>query len=297
MLNITLHQIKAFLVVAKFLNYSKAARYLYVTQPTLSKTIKTFENTTGLVLFKRGNYNVSLTEAGEYLYHALENVYGDLERVIEYAIEINADAPRKLRVVLPFLFDQAEIFAPIKKNFELFSEKYPDIIVETILHENCQIYRTIELGMADIAIIMDYVLHETDGLDTKQILKMKRYLVVSKNHPIARHDNLDDLSFDQEVFFHIMDRGDEYVMQTLVDECERYGFKPKRIEFLPNHMTFFQSIKEGKGLGICGKFSNYGEEYGIKYYPLPERNDSYYIIAAWRQNSLTKEAQELLDLI
>ena len=61
-----LRVLKYFLVVATERNISNAAKILYVSQPALSKQLKNLEEELGVILFKRGNRNITLTEDGVY---------------------------------------------------------------------------------------------------------------------------------------------------------------------------------------------------------------------------------------
>jgi len=295
--NITLLQIESFLTVARHLNCSKAARFLHVTQPSLSKTIKTFETAVGKKLFVRSGHGMALTAAGEYLYHALGSIQKDLDKALDYVAAIDSDAVRKLRVVLPMFYDSDENFEPVKRLFKTFSEKNRDIAVETSLCDFIEQRQALELGMADLAVTMDFLMHSMDRVSVKRVLKMKRYIVVSANHPLAARKTLDFSALENEVFFRVESQGDDYLKEILINECEHYGFKPKRIEFLPNLMTFLHNVKEQKGLGICGRLRNYEDGYGIKFFPLPEIEDGQYVVAAWRADSVTKEAKAFLDLI
>lgn len=62
-----LRQLKYFVKTAETLNFSEAARNLYVTQSTLSQQIKTLEEELGTALFQRDSHSVSLTEGGMHL--------------------------------------------------------------------------------------------------------------------------------------------------------------------------------------------------------------------------------------
>ena len=62
-----LRNLKAFVMAARQLNFSEAARQLCVTQSTLSQNIKQLENETGYALFYRNSHEVQLTEAGTEL--------------------------------------------------------------------------------------------------------------------------------------------------------------------------------------------------------------------------------------
>ena len=62
-----LRQLRFFLKVSETLNFSEASKQLYITQSTLTQTIKQLETELGVVLFDRNSHEVHLTEAGKEL--------------------------------------------------------------------------------------------------------------------------------------------------------------------------------------------------------------------------------------
>lgn len=62
-----LRHLKYFVMVARTLNFSDAAKRLFITQGTLSQQIQQFEGEIGAQLFDRTRHSVILTEAGEEL--------------------------------------------------------------------------------------------------------------------------------------------------------------------------------------------------------------------------------------
>ena len=56
-----------FLAIAEEQSITRAAEYLHVTQPTLSKQMMDLENALGKQLLIRGKKKVTLTEDGVYL--------------------------------------------------------------------------------------------------------------------------------------------------------------------------------------------------------------------------------------
>ena len=63
----TLKQLKAFLALARSLNYANASNELHLSQSALSLTIKTLEEELGGKLFKRNTRRVELTFEGKSL--------------------------------------------------------------------------------------------------------------------------------------------------------------------------------------------------------------------------------------
>ena len=56
--------LQAAIALAEYLNFSRAAERLHLTQPALSKQIVELEAQLGLRLFERSHQNVDLTDAG-----------------------------------------------------------------------------------------------------------------------------------------------------------------------------------------------------------------------------------------
>ena len=61
------HQLNVFLTAAETLNFTRAARELNMTQPSVSQHVQELERHFGTALFDRSGRKVSLTDAGEAL--------------------------------------------------------------------------------------------------------------------------------------------------------------------------------------------------------------------------------------
>ena len=76
---INMLQIHYFLKVAEKGSFTSAAKQLYTTQSTLSKTIISIEQTLGLTLFIRSHKRLILTDAGKHLYKKWKQVLEDFD--------------------------------------------------------------------------------------------------------------------------------------------------------------------------------------------------------------------------
>jgi DNA-binding transcriptional LysR family regulator len=76
------HHLLVFEAAARHSSFTRAAAELNVSQPAVSVSIRQLETTLGARLFSRGHRSVSLTEAGEMLYH---DVSTGFSRILETA--------------------------------------------------------------------------------------------------------------------------------------------------------------------------------------------------------------------
>ncbi len=60
----TLHQLRIFICVAKYLKVSRAANELHVSQPAVSQGLRLLEDEFNLKLYSKTNHGIRLTEDG-----------------------------------------------------------------------------------------------------------------------------------------------------------------------------------------------------------------------------------------
>ena len=79
----TIKQIIGFNVLAKTLNFSKAAESTYMTQPAFSRMIQSLEEELGGQLFLRSKTAPKLSPLGEQVYPELLSIQRSYENIIE----------------------------------------------------------------------------------------------------------------------------------------------------------------------------------------------------------------------
>lgn len=72
-------QLRAFVMLAECLSYREAADKLWLTQPTLTKQIKMFEQELELTLFIRDNHGTQLSPHGHALYDNAKNLLEEID--------------------------------------------------------------------------------------------------------------------------------------------------------------------------------------------------------------------------
>ena len=115
-----LRVLRYFLLVAKEQSFTKAAKQLNITQPTLSRQLAALEEDLGAKLFDRGGQSVTLTNEGLLLKRrALEMV--DLEEKILSEFQGDSESVEGKIVIGCGEFLAVETLAKICKQFR---EKY-----------------------------------------------------------------------------------------------------------------------------------------------------------------------------
>jgi DNA-binding transcriptional LysR family regulator len=295
MYNITFQQIEAFLIAANYLNLSKAAESLLITQSALSKTLQRFEEGVHLQLFTRSNQGLTLTNEGKYLYSTMTKLYDNLNKTILTAQNISTAHAKTLRIVAPSSFDAAADFDRIKGLVRLYQNEYPDVLLIETLCDFNELRQTLEYGDCDLAFTQDFSVIDIPGLSFKRISKFGMYLSMSVHHPIAALDEPDYAALGSELFYTvpIPDSSD---INDIRARCRRLGFTPKGLEYVPNFQTLLRNIRQGKGMALCGRFNYIGHD-DIKYFPLPESENQFYVVVAWQTGRLSQEADNFINML
>ena len=85
-----LKQLEAFVQVSESGSFSKAAKELFLTQPTISAHISSLEKELNVRLFIRNTKEVSLSDDGKDLYRYAKQIT-DLEKAIEERFYMDSD--------------------------------------------------------------------------------------------------------------------------------------------------------------------------------------------------------------
>ena len=81
--------LRYFLAVAREENMSRAAELLHVTQPTLSKALKSLEDELGKKLFTRHSFSISLTEEGVLLRNRAEDLVSMADKIEQEFVSLD----------------------------------------------------------------------------------------------------------------------------------------------------------------------------------------------------------------
>ncbi len=145
-----LEKLPYFYEVAKLGSMKKAAEAIYITQPSLTKSIKTLEQALGVELFIRQPRGVVLTNEGKILFdycHELFHSISDVEEKLHNPLDANAG---HLRVGT--YESIAAYFWP--KFLHHFSEIYPKLNIELTTGRSAHIQSKLEQNELDISLIV-----------------------------------------------------------------------------------------------------------------------------------------------
>lgn len=281
-----------FVTLVREQSITKAAEKLFLTQPTLSRQLKSLEEYLGTELFTRGTRKISLTEAGMILYRRAEKILAMIEETETEIIGGVEQIAGKLRIgVLESTAYQAFVTQVLAD----MSARYCDVTFEIFIGNNHAIQEQIQNGDLDLGLFIDPVdLNQFDYLHFP--LCETWGVVVPKNSPLAQLDSITRSDLKDSIgLFH---------PRRLFFRCElnswfKNSFKQIRLLGVYNLLSNVLSLVEmgmGGVITLEGSLFNYNTD-NLKFLPLHPVVQSRILLGWKKQRIPTSVTAKFIQLI
>lgn len=189
----TLQQLRYIIIVAEKGSINEAAKYLYVSQPSLSNSIKELEEELGFTVFIRTNRGVTLSHKGmEFLGYARQVItQADLleEKYIKKTKQIKSFCASSQHY--PFV---SHAFVELVKEYE--EDDYNFTLSETTTYEVIENVKTLysEIGILYLSKYNEAVIRKIlteNNLIFEELVRAKPHVFLYKEHPLAKEELID----------------------------------------------------------------------------------------------------------
>ena len=292
-MNINFELYKTFYSVAKNQNITKAARELMISQPAVSKAIKTLEEQLNCSLFIRNKYGVTLTSEGQLFY---EN--------IKPAIEMIEHAEDELQETLNLEYGTLSLGVSnsLTQNYllpyiKIFHEKYPNIKIKISTSPTFQLITQARNGLIDF-IILNLPYKLPPDFKEQRLKEIHDCFIANNNWSELKNKTI-DLEKLQNYPLILLAKGSN--TRTFLDKvCEEHNILLNPEMELASYSLVVAFTKIGLGLGYATKeFIKHEMEseelFEVKTNPqIPPRAIG---IAHLKQKQLNKASLAFLDLL
>ncbi|WP_353686884.1 selenium metabolism-associated LysR family transcriptional regulator [Thermodesulfovibrio sp. 3462-1] len=144
-----IHQLRIFISVFKNKSFSKAARELFLTQPTISEHIKTLEEELNCVLFDRFGKLIIPTKEAEILYEHACAVVEKLENLKEVLQKIKSAPSGNLHIAassIPGTYILTRLISSFRKI-------YPEISIQIDISDSKTVIESLLSGKVTLGIV------------------------------------------------------------------------------------------------------------------------------------------------
>ena len=212
-MQINLHQLRTFFLVAREKSFTKVAELSCITQPAVTMQIKTLERSLGVTLFRKGGKTPELTDAGEVLLNYAARIFPVVEEM-EYVLEGYADLSRGSLTIGTTRSFARHLMPGL---LALFQERCPK--VKVILKEGSsqEIAEGLEKFKYDLGVIGR--IPECNRLKVIPYTKEEFCLVLSPGHRLAGRKQVSLRELQTEpIIIRESGSGSRYAVLSLLEE-------------------------------------------------------------------------------
>lgn len=299
--------------VYKERSFSKAAANLFISQPSLSATVKRIEQQVGYPLFDRSTKPLGVTECGERYIETVKQILSAQNNFIDYINDWGNLKTGKLRVGGSNFFS-SWVLPELIGNF---ARKYPLIEIVLIEESTANLEQLLQSGSLDFAVdnclldetVFDHCIFQeehlllavprsfpvNDGLAEYQIpiedIKNSRFLSPEvKPVPLK--------AFRKEPF--IMLKPENDTGKRALHICRQNNLQPHVVFELDQQLTSYNVTCSGMGISFIGDMliSKVPSNPQVVYYKLPAKESSRNIYFYWKKGRYFNRAmKEFLNSI
>lgn len=293
-----LKQLEAFVQVAEGGSFSKAAKELFLTQPTISSHISSLERELNARLFVRNTKEVSLSEDGIKLYKYAKQML-DLQRKIEVTFGMDEEGESHAVTIAASTIPAQYLLPEVLTRF---SERYPQ--------EQIRIQET-----DSSKVVMQIVDHRVDIGFTGTVLEKKhcKYIpfykdelvIITPNTPKYQElaqGNKEDISWIKKEHVIMREEGSGTRKEAEL-QLKGAGVKFAGLDIIAsieNQETIKKSVRQGMGISVLSKLATADEVANgeILAFPIPNSDEGRDINLVYNKNyQMTRSAERFIKVV
>lgn len=266
-----------FLQVAHHKSFTKAAQSLYITQPTISKMIKSIEEELGVVLFNRSGKQVELTDAGQVIFAQAQDIVHSFQHLSVELDDLIHLKKGRITIGLPPMIGSSFFPRVLGK----FREQYPDIVIQLVEDGAKKVEEHVEKGLLDIGVVLSTA---NEALfHSFSLVEEKLMLLVHPSHRLAEQEKVKLSELHQEFF--VFFRKDFALHDRVIAECVRAGFQPQVVYESSQWDFISEMVAANLGIAllpepICREL----DRNRIRVLPLVDPVIPWHLVMIWRKD-------------
>ncbi|WP_026103277.1 LysR substrate-binding domain-containing protein [Pseudanabaena sp. PCC 6802] len=248
MARMTLEQLRIFLAVVEHLHFTRAAEFLYITQPAVSAAIQSLEAEYGLKLFHRIGRHIEITEAGTLLQSEAQKIL-DLVALTEQGLRELNDMQRG-ELKLGSSLTIGNYWLPDK--LSQFQRQHPNISIKCTLANTEEICVGAATGLFDLGLVEGEVKPSLRGnLEQEAVGSDRILIVVGREHPWFARTEV-SLSELKDIPW-VMRESGSGTQQRFEEALYNWGIDPHQLNVIIvlNSGEMVKAVLEG-GMGAAG---------------------------------------------
>ena len=290
-----LKQLEAFVQVSESGSFSKAAKELFLTQPTISAHISSLEKELNVRLFIRNTKEVSLSDDGKDLYRYAKQIT-DLEKAIEERFYMDSDDGKHFITIAASTIP-AQYLLP--KVLMCYRERYPKEQIKIMETDSSEVVTQVVDHMVDVGFTGTVL----EKKHCKYIPFYKDELAVitpdTPEYRILKEQNRDDIDWIKRNPLILREEGSG-TRKEAEKQLKNAGISMEALDIvasIANQETIKKSVKQGMGITVLSRLAAEDED-GLLIFPIPGADEGRDINLVYNKNyQMTRSADRFIRIV
>lgn len=293
-----LKQLEAFVQVAEGKSFSKAAKELFLTQPTISAHIASLERELNARLFVRNTKEVSLSEDGKDLYRYAKQII-DLQKQIEERFETEEEGSRHCITIAASTIPAQYLLPRVLKRF---NEKYPDEQIKIMESDSSKVVSQIVDHIVDVGFTGTVL--EKKHCRYLPFYKDKLAVITPNTERYRRLKEESPEGIDWILEEHLIMREEgSGTRKEAEEQLKAAGIPAEKLDVIAsigNQETIKKSVRQGMGITILSELAAVDEEADgeLLTFPIPGADAGRDINLVYNKNyQLSRSAERFIKVV
>lgn len=290
-----LKQLEAFVQVSESGSFSKAAKELFLTQPTISAHISSLEKELNVRLFIRNTKEVSLSDDGKDLYRYAKQIT-DLEKAIEERFYMDSDDGKHFITIAASTIP-AQYLLP--KVLMCYRERHPKEQIKIMETDSSEVVTQVVDHMVDVGFTGTVL----EKKHCKYIPFYKDELAVitpdTPEYRILKEQNRDDIDWIKRKPLILREEGSG-TRKEAEKQLKNAGISMEDLDIvasIANQETIKKSVKQGMGITVLSRLAAEDED-GLLIFPIPGADEGRDINLVYNKNyQMTRSADRFIRIV
>ena len=285
-----LKQLQYFLAVAEYLNFSRAAESLYISQPALSHQIAELERELGAELFIRDRRKVYLTTTGSALIQPAREAIASAEKLLNLAkTGFRPEEDALLRIGFDDTEDHFELTG-ITETLARFAESYPGLELEMTRGRFTDCADQVIYGDLDAAfLILRHKEHLPPDLTAIPVQDTRILMVLREDCPAETC--AEAVAMQDVILVGEKPRGNSRILHLL--ESMKLTPRIRHVDSLPAGFTYCMM---GRGIMLLTELYYSNHNYtGLKSISIPGETAKITQSLVWNRNTSNPAVGRLVE--
>ena len=239
---------KSAIALADALNFSRAAKILHVSQPTLTKNVAALEDWVGVPLFERDRQNVTINDAGRAFVEEARISVLHADRAVQAARTATQSSEKVLNIGRSPYTDPFLISTLLSVRLPLF----PKLKVELSSQFSCDLVHDVLAGSMDLAVTTEPPL--SPMLSATKISESPFYIAMSDEHELAIQESLSLTDLDGKEWVLFERRVHPRMYDAIMRQAQESHVTPTQIHHVMTAEEAFPFISQANGVAFLAKY-------------------------------------------